>query len=268
MNPPFFSLRLNELKDNVLPENTVILRPQRVPASTEAHKTRIKSIDFGHLDKFFLAAAVKGPQNGYSMRGFKCPEVGLDRGTANLQRSCGPRDLQQTSALLHDIFKQRIELVRFSKSEEPLDIAGKERVHPFTVETMLLDFGEQRLGQAAMIESLLDSRVSKSGHLVPEDWRQMDDPFAARQGVLELAARRQRGRARGQDLEFRKNICANFQEPARVAELVDLIKDHDLSVAIAIEQLRVRGHLACHRKVTINIQNAVFAKAFSQGGFS
>ena len=110
--------------------------------------------------------------------------------------------------LAQNIFGQRVEAVYIPEAEEPLDVTGEKRIHPFPVKCRLFRVGQQRRRQAAMKQPLGRSHA-EGRQFTPQHRRQMYQPFAARQSVAKLPAGCQRGRPGGENLQLRENVSAD-----------------------------------------------------------
>ena len=108
-------------------------------------------------------------------------------------------------------------------------------------------------------------RGAERRQLAPQHRHQMHLPFPARERVAKLLARRQRGRTRRENLHFRKQVRPNLEHATRIAQLVNLVEDHDGLVAIAVEQRRVAHHVLGGRQVAIDAQDARRVEALRQG---
>jgi hypothetical protein len=96
----------------------------------------------------------------------------------------------------------------------------------------------------------------------------MDQAFPPGEGIAEFSAGRQSGRTRGQNPNLWKRIRPDFQQPAGVPELMNLIKDHDGTVTISVKQFGVGHHVPHGRQVAVDIMDSVDAEALGQRGLS
>ena len=233
-----------------------------------ADEAGVEAVNLGLFDDLVLAAAVEGPHDRNGMGGFEGAEVALDGGPRDADSGGGFGDFELAAALTQEVFKHSVEAVHVPEFKQPVDVAGEERVHPFAVEGGGLGVGQQRRGQAAVEEALRERDVAEHGQFTPRYRDEMDDAFAAGEGVAELFAGREGGRTSGQDLELGKNVGTDLEQATGVAELVDLVEDHHRLGAGLVEGLRVADHFFKLGQVAVHVKDTIRAKTFGQGGLA
>ena len=188
-----------------------------------ADEAGVEAVNLGLFDDLVLAAAVEGPHDRNGMGGFEGAEVALDGGPRDAHSGGGLSDFELAAALTQEVFKHSVEAVHVPEFKQPVDVAGEERVHPFAVEGGGLGVGQQRRGQAAVEEALRERDVAEHGQFTPRYRDEMDDAFAAGEGVAELFAGREGGRPGGQDLELGENVGPDLEQATGVAGLSNML---------------------------------------------
>ncbi|HMO64809.1 MAG TPA: hypothetical protein PKE47_06250 [Verrucomicrobiota bacterium] len=148
------------------------------------------------------------------------------RGPADAEGGCRARHFQLAAALAQHAFKERVEPVHVAKPKQALDVTGEKRIHPLAIKRGLLGLGQERGGESAVQQPARQRNVPEGGQLAPEHRQEMHQAFAARQRDAKLPARGERRAAGRQDPQFREQVRAHLEQPAGVAELVNLIEDH------------------------------------------
>ena len=90
-----------------------------------------------------------------------------------------------------------------------------------------------------MVEPLEKRRFIEGVELVPEDRRKTDETRSSRQRIPEFSACGKGGRTRGHDFQMGKQIGPDFQNHARVLQLMHLVEDDHRAGAIAVEKLGI-----------------------------
>ena len=267
LNGPVGKMRLQIFQDEVFPEDPVIIRSQWLPSPAETDKARVEPINLGHSDDLLAAAAKKGANQRHGVGDLQRPQMTFHGRPADPEGARSLGRLHLAAALSQEVLEKQGKLVRIAEGEKPLDIAGEKRIDPFPVEAGFLGFGQQSLGQAAVVESLEKRRFIEGVEFVPEDRGKTDKTLSSRQRILEFSACGKGGRTRGHDFQMGKQIGPDFQNHARVRQLMHLVEDDHRAGAIAVEKLGIDNPVACDRKITVDIDHPLLAETLCQCGF-
>ena len=96
----------------------------------------------------------------------------------------------------------------------------------------------------------------------------MHGALAAGQRVAKLLAGGKGRGTGGEDLQLREDVGADLQQAGGVAELVDLVEDHDGLVARSGRTQRVADHVLDGGQVAVDVEDAVGAQALRQRGLA
>jgi hypothetical protein len=219
-------VRQQVLQHEMFPQHAQIVLPQGIPAPREADHTRVEAVHLRLLGQLVLAAAVEGPDHRSRVSGLERAQMALHGGARDTQCPARRGHFELPAALAEHVLEERVETVDVAEAEQPLNIAGEERVQPLAEKRRGLGFGQQGLRQAAVMEPPRQ-RHPERRQFLPEHGQQVNRALSSRQRVTELVSRGEGGRSGGEDLQPGKGVRPDLQEPRRVAQLVDLVEDHD-----------------------------------------
>jgi hypothetical protein len=122
----------------MFPECAAVIHTHRIPAAGKTHKAGVKGIDLGLPDNLVVSTAVEWTDHCDRMSDFQCAKMAFHGRSGDAQRRGRLGDLKLPAALAQHEFQHRVETIHVTEAEQALNVAGKKRVQPLTIEGGLL----------------------------------------------------------------------------------------------------------------------------------
>ena len=229
-----------------------------------AHESRVESVELRLRDDLAAASARKRSHHPGDLRDLQHIEPvhhGWATRSGVLRQA---RDLQQPAALPENQRYHPQKLGPFSDMEKLLDIPREIRVEPFGIKLPVGAVSQQGRRQTSSQNARFHVRDAESLQFLGQHRSQRHNALPPCERVSKLPTRCQRRRSSRQHAQMREGIRRNFQNPARIGQLMDFVKNHQrfahrlekrlgilqpphLSRQIAVQELRVTKFLGQHR---------------------